>query len=189
MRMDRLVWDNDRVPEPSAPGPPRTQPTDVTPLGHDVFQIDTRMAGYDGITAGYLIRATGHAWWRPAPRRPRRSSVTPWPRWGSAPATWRRSWSRTSTWTTPAVPDIAAMFPAADIVVHHRGARHLADPSRLMAGARAVYGAALDRLFGALAPVPADRIVALEDLGTVDLGGGRRRTATTPPATPSITSA
>jgi glyoxylase-like metal-dependent hydrolase (beta-lactamase superfamily II) len=31
-------------------------PTGVTPLGHEVFQIDTRMAGYDGITAGYLIR-------------------------------------------------------------------------------------------------------------------------------------
>ena len=31
-------------------------PTAVTSLGHEVFQIDTRMAGYEGITAGYLIR-------------------------------------------------------------------------------------------------------------------------------------
>jgi glyoxylase-like metal-dependent hydrolase (beta-lactamase superfamily II) len=69
--------------------------------------------------------------------------------------------------------DIAAMFPAAQIVVHQRGARHLADPSRLMASARMVYGNALDRLFGVLAPVPAERIVALDDTGTVDLGGGR----------------
>jgi glyoxylase-like metal-dependent hydrolase (beta-lactamase superfamily II) len=43
-----------------------------------------------------------------------------------------------------------------------------------MASARLVYGDALDRLFGVLAPVPAGRIVALDDLGTVDLGGGRR---------------
>ena len=43
-----------------------------------------------------------------------------------------------------------------------------------MAGARIVYGGALERLFGVLAPVPADRIVALDDTGTVDLGGGRR---------------
>ena len=28
----------------------------ITELGHDVYQIDTRMAGYEGITAGYLIR-------------------------------------------------------------------------------------------------------------------------------------
>ena len=72
------------------------------------------------------------------------------------------------------VGDIAAMFPAAQIVVHQRGARHLADPSRLMASARLVYGDALDRLFGVLAPVPGDRIAALDDTGTVDLGGGRR---------------
>jgi glyoxylase-like metal-dependent hydrolase (beta-lactamase superfamily II) len=43
-----------------------------------------------------------------------------------------------------------------------------------MSGARLVYGDALDRLFGVLAPVPADRIVALDDTGMVDLGGGRR---------------
>ena len=32
----------------------------ITPLGDDVFQIDTKMAGYSGITAGYLIRSTRH---------------------------------------------------------------------------------------------------------------------------------
>jgi len=69
--------------------------------------------------------------------------------------------------------DIAAMYPAAEIVVHQRGARHLADPSRLMASARMVYGDALDRLFGELLPVPAARIRALDDTGSVDLGDGR----------------
>src|SRR5437660_12410744 len=29
----------------------------ITPLGHDVFEIDTRMAGYSQITASFLIRA------------------------------------------------------------------------------------------------------------------------------------
>jgi hypothetical protein len=29
----------------------------VVDLGHDVYQIDTFMAGYNGITAGYLIRS------------------------------------------------------------------------------------------------------------------------------------
>jgi glyoxylase-like metal-dependent hydrolase (beta-lactamase superfamily II) len=72
------------------------------------------------------------------------------------------------------VGDIAAMYPAAEVVVHRNGARHLADPSRLMAAARTAYGDALDVLFGVLAPVPASRIVALDDVGTVDLGDGRR---------------
>lgn len=31
---------------------------DITVLGDDVFQIDTKMAGYPGITAGYLIRSS-----------------------------------------------------------------------------------------------------------------------------------
>jgi glyoxylase-like metal-dependent hydrolase (beta-lactamase superfamily II) len=43
-----------------------------------------------------------------------------------------------------------------------------------MASARQVYGAALDVLFGTLAPVPADRIRSLDDVGTIDLGDGRR---------------
>jgi glyoxylase-like metal-dependent hydrolase (beta-lactamase superfamily II) len=150
-------------------------PTDVTPLGHEVFQIDTRMAGYEGITAGYLIRGdrpclveTGTAPSAPVVRDALAAL-------GIGPAD-----LATVVVThihldhAGGAGDIAAMFPAAQIVVHQRGARHLADPSRLMAGARLVYGAALERLFGVLAPVPAERIVALDDTGTVDLGGGRR---------------
>jgi glyoxylase-like metal-dependent hydrolase (beta-lactamase superfamily II) len=59
-------------------------------------------------------------------------------------------------------------------VVHERGARHLADPARLMDSARRVYGDALDRLFGRMAPTPAGRIRAVETHGSIDLGGGRR---------------
>ena len=150
-------------------------PTDVTALGHEVFQIDTRMAGYDGITAGYLIRGdrpclveTGTAPSAPVVR----DALA---RLGIGPGD-----LATVVVThihldhAGGVGDIATMFPAAQIVVHQRGARHLADPSRLMASARLVYGDALDRLFGVLIPVPAGRIVALDDLGTIDLGGGRR---------------
>jgi glyoxylase-like metal-dependent hydrolase (beta-lactamase superfamily II) len=163
------------VPEPSAAGPPLTQPTDVTPLGHDVFQIDTRMAGYDGITAGYLIRGD-----RPCLVETGTAPSAPIVRDALASLGIGPGDLATVVVThihldhAGGAGDIAAMFPAADVVVHHRGARHLADPSRLMAGARAVYGDALDRLFGVLAPVPADRIIALEDTGTVDLGAGRR---------------
>jgi glyoxylase-like metal-dependent hydrolase (beta-lactamase superfamily II) len=151
------------------------EPTDITALGHEVFQIDTRMAGYQGITAGYLIRG----------ERPCLVETGTAP---SAPVV-RDALDRLGVGAgelatvvvthihldhAGGAGDIAAMFPAAQIVVHQRGARHLADPSRLMASARLVYGDALDRLFGVLAPVPAGRIVALEDTGTVDLGGGRR---------------
>ncbi|MGH3256076.1 MAG: MBL fold metallo-hydrolase [Streptosporangiaceae bacterium] len=133
------------------------------------------MAGYDGITAGYLIRGD-----RPCLVETGTAPSAPIVRDALASLGIGPGDLATVVVThihldhAGGAGDIAAMFPAADIVVHHRGARHLADPSRLMAGARAVYGAALDRLFGVLAPVPAERIIALEDTGTVDLGGGRR---------------
>jgi glyoxylase-like metal-dependent hydrolase (beta-lactamase superfamily II) len=148
---------------------------DVTPLGHEVFQIDTRMAGYDGITAGYLIRGdrpclveTGTAPSAPVVR----DALSQLGVGGGDLATVVVTHIHLDH--AGGAGDIAALYPAAQIVVHQRGARHLADPSRLMASARQVYGAALDRFFGVLAPVPGDRIVALEDTGTVDLGGGRR---------------
>jgi glyoxylase-like metal-dependent hydrolase (beta-lactamase superfamily II) len=155
----------------------RTSPDSdiVTYLGNEVYQIDTRMAGYHGITAGYLIRSdrpclveTGTA--------PSAPVVT------DALATLGVGRDDLATVVVThihldhagGVGDIAAMFPGAEVVVHERGARHLADPSRLMASARMVYGDELDGLFGALAPTPADRIRSVERTGVIDLGGGRR---------------
>lgn len=147
----------------------------VTELGHEVYQIDTLMAGYDGITAGYLIRAdrpclveTGTAPSAPVVRDALAGL-------GIGPAD-----LATVVVThihldhAGGVGDIAAMYPTAQIVVHERGARHLADPSRLMASARMVYGDELDELFGSLAPTPAGRIRAVDGTGRIDLGGGRR---------------
>jgi glyoxylase-like metal-dependent hydrolase (beta-lactamase superfamily II) len=52
-------------------------------------------------------------------------------------------------------------FPDLKVYVHERGARHLADPSRLLASAERLYGDEMDRLWGEFAPVPEERIVAL----------------------------
>lgn len=147
----------------------------VTPLGDDVYQIDTRMAGYTGITAGYLIRSD-----RPCLVETGTAPSAPVVR--DALATLGVGPRDLSTVVVTHIHldhaggagDIARMFPAARVVVHAKGARHLADPSRLMAGARAMYGDALDSLFGRLAPTPPERIDAVEDTGLVDLGGGRR---------------
>jgi len=154
---------------------PDGQRTDITDLGHGVFQIDTRMAGYPGITAGYLIKGD-----RPCLVETGTAPSAPVVRGALGSLGIGADDLATVVVThihldhAGGAGDIAAMFPAAQIVVHQLGARHLADPTRLMAGARLVYGDALDRLFGAMAPVPTDRIVALEDTGTIDLGGGRR---------------
>jgi glyoxylase-like metal-dependent hydrolase (beta-lactamase superfamily II) len=155
---------------------PSYAPADlITPLGHEVYQIDTRMAGYDGITAGYLIRAD-----RPCLIETGTAPSAPVVRDALAALGIGPGDLATVVVThihldhAGGTGDIAAMFPAAEIVVHERGARHLADPSRLMASARMVWGDELDALFGTLAPTPAARIRAVEVTGVVDLGGGRR---------------
>ena len=63
-------------------------------------------------------------------------------------------------------------FPAARLVVHPRGARHMADPSKLVAGAIAVYGAERVReLYGEILPIDAARIIEAADGQTLDLAG------------------
>jgi glyoxylase-like metal-dependent hydrolase (beta-lactamase superfamily II) len=147
----------------------------IADLGHDVFQIDTRMAGYEGITAGYLIRGD-----RPCLVETGTGPSAPIVRDALAALGVGPADLATVVVThihldhAGGTGDIAGMFPAAEVVVHELGARHLADPSRLMASARMVYGDELDELFGELAPTPAGRIRAVERTGVVDLGGGRR---------------
>src|SRR5205814_5874180 len=61
------------------------------------------------------------------------------------------------------VGDVARAFPNATIYVHEKGARHLADPTRLVESASRVYGHLLDDLYGRLEPTPAARLHVLAD--------------------------
>jgi len=63
-------------------------------------------------------------------------------------------------------------LPEARLLVHPRGARHMIDPSALYQGALAVYGQAeMDRAYGQLTGVAAERVVASADEMTVELAG------------------
>jgi hydroxyacylglutathione hydrolase len=69
---------------------------------------------------------------------------------------------------------MVAAFPNARLVVHPRGARHLADPARLWAGTVAVYGEAEARdLYGEIVPVAEHRIIEATDGMELDLAGRR----------------
>lgn len=69
---------------------------------------------------------------------------------------------------------LARYLPRAKVVVHPRGARHLVDPSRLIQGARAVYGDQLEKLWGIPEPVPENRILVGEPDTHLNLGSGHR---------------
>jgi glyoxylase-like metal-dependent hydrolase (beta-lactamase superfamily II) len=63
-------------------------------------------------------------------------------------------------------------FPQARLVVHPRGARHMADPSKLIEGASAVYGAdEVRRLYGEVLPIDSARIIEASHGLKVDLCG------------------
>jgi glyoxylase-like metal-dependent hydrolase (beta-lactamase superfamily II) len=155
---------------------------DVTPLGSDVHLIDTRMGGYDGITAAYLIRSD-----RPALVET-----------GAALSAGLVAEQLAGLGIGPddlativvthihldhagGVGDLAKAFPQAEVVVHERGARHLVSPERLLASARRVYGEVMDTMFGELLPTPVERVRALGDTGEIDLGGGRTLASTWSP--------
>jgi glyoxylase-like metal-dependent hydrolase (beta-lactamase superfamily II) len=149
-----------------------TNPVD---LGHDVWMVDTRMGGFDGITAGYLIRSERPCLVETGAARSAESVV-------EALAGLGIGAEDLSTIVVThihldhagGVGDLAAAFPRAQVVVHEAGARHLADPSRLMASAARVFGDVLDELFGRLRPTEAERIAVLTDGDHIDLGAGRR---------------
>ncbi|MDL2264413.1 MBL fold metallo-hydrolase [Synergistaceae bacterium OttesenSCG-928-I11] len=62
-------------------------------------------------------------------------------------------------------------FENARLVVHERGARHMIDPTKLLEGARAVYGAEeTARMYGALVPVSPERILTPADGERLRLG-------------------
>lgn len=68
--------------------------------------------------------------------------------------------------------ELMAALPRAIAVLHPRGARHMADPTRLIEGSIQVYGEELFRsLYGRIRPIPEDRIRTVQDGDILDLCG------------------
>ena len=147
---------------------------EVRALGADVHLIDTAMSGFDGIVAAYAILGD-----RPCLVETGTATSAPVVRAALEGLGVGAGDLATIVVThihldhAGGVGDLAAAFPDARIVVQDSGARHLADPSKLMASARRVFGSAMDTLFGELLPTEAERIEAIGDVGAIDLGSGR----------------
>jgi glyoxylase-like metal-dependent hydrolase (beta-lactamase superfamily II) len=153
-----------------------------TVLAPGVLQIDTLLGGWQRMTAGYLIEGS-------APVLVETGSQTSVPvvlaaldRLGIGP---RDLAGVVVTHIhldhAGGVGDIARAFPGATIYVHEKGARHLADPTRLVNSAAQVYGPLLDSLYGRLEPTPEERLHVLADGETIAAGGGRVLTAVDSP--------
>jgi glyoxylase-like metal-dependent hydrolase (beta-lactamase superfamily II) len=71
-------------------------------------------------------------------------------------------------------------LPRARAYVHSIGAPHLISPERLVASARRIYGEAMETLWGEILPVPAERLVEMEEGMTLPVGQRELRVLYTP---------
>ena len=68
--------------------------------------------------------------------------------------------------------EMMRQFDQASLIIHPRGARHMIDPQKLIAGTIAVYGEEVfHRLYGSIEPIPEARIIIAQDLARFDVGG------------------
>jgi glyoxylase-like metal-dependent hydrolase (beta-lactamase superfamily II) len=153
-----------------------------TVLAPGVIEIDTLLGGWERVTAGYLVEGD-------APVLVETGSQTSVPAVLAALEDLNVGPGDLAGVVVThihldhagGVGDVARAFPNATVYVHELGARHLADPRRLVSSAARVYGDLLDNLYGRLDPTPAERIHVLADGEDVDLGGGRRLTTVDSP--------
>jgi glyoxylase-like metal-dependent hydrolase (beta-lactamase superfamily II) len=70
-----------------------------------------------------------------------------------------------------AAGQLARIAPRARIHVHPLGARHMVDPSRLLASAARLYGDRMEEMWGEMLPIPAERIRTPADGDAIRVGG------------------
>jgi glyoxylase-like metal-dependent hydrolase (beta-lactamase superfamily II) len=146
-------------------------------LAPGVTEIDTLLGGWERVTAGYLIEG-------PAPvlvETGSQSSVPVLVEQLAALGVEAEDLAGVAVTHihldhAGGVGDVARAFPRATVYVHEKGARHLVDPTRLVASAARVYGDLLDRLYGRLTPTEAARVHVLADGEDIEIGPNRRLT-------------
>jgi glyoxylase-like metal-dependent hydrolase (beta-lactamase superfamily II) len=152
---------------------------DVAP---GITAIDTFMGGRERYTAAYLVRGRNPTLVETGPT----TSVEPVSRALSALGVGTDQLANIVLTHIHldhggGVGGLASRFPNATVHVHERGARHLADPSRLVASATRVYGEErMATLFGPVQPVPEGRLRALTDGDAIDVGGRTLEVIDTP---------
>lgn len=71
-------------------------------------------------------------------------------------------------------------LPRAQVYVHRVGAPHLIDPAKLISSASRIYGSQMETLWGRMEPVPADRLVIVDDGDEISISGRTLRALYTP---------
>ena len=154
-----------------SPSPGNDAPL-AQPLGNGVYLIDTLYLR-PGLAASHLVVDEGHAAFvdtGPAPAAPRLLAALD--ELGIAREQVDYLFlTHVHLDHAGGAGQMMQALPNARAVLHPRGAPHLIDPTRLIAGSIEVYGEALYRqLYGDLVPIPAERVLVVEDRQRLTLG-------------------
>ena len=141
--------------------------------------IDTKMHGYDGITATFLLRGGKTALVETGPKSSVANVIAGLDAAGVQDLDWIVV-THIHLDHAGAAGTLARRFPKARIAVHPVGAPHLVDPSKLWSSATRIYGDAMDELWGGIDPIDEDRIEIVEDADAIDLGGRSLKAIETP---------
>jgi len=147
-----------------------------------VVEIDTLLGGWERVTAGYLVQGPNPVLVETGSQSSVPALLAALDELGVAAGDLAGvAVTHIHLDHAGGVGDIARAFPSATVYVHELGARHLADPTRLVDSAARVYGPLLDSLYGRLDPTPPERLHVLADGETIDVGGGRTLTTVDSP--------
>ena len=150
----------------------------ATRIAPGVLQIDTLLGGWEKATAAYLVEGPHPVLVETGSRSSLPTLVGELESLGLGPSDLAGVVvTHIHLDHAGGVGDLARAFPDATVYVHPEGARHLADPTRLVDSAARVYGDLLDQLYGRLEPTPPERIRALDDGQPVPVGADRALTA------------
>jgi glyoxylase-like metal-dependent hydrolase (beta-lactamase superfamily II) len=154
----------------------------VFEVARGITAIDTFYTGRERYTAAYLLHGDEPAIVETGPATSFEAVVSGLERLGVGPAELAHVVvTHIHLDHAGGVWRIADRFPNATVWVHERGARHLADPTRLVASVASIYGAqTMASLFGPVEPVAAQRIRAVAEGDLIPLGGRNLETLYTP---------
>ncbi|MEX2420807.1 MAG: MBL fold metallo-hydrolase, partial [Actinomycetota bacterium] len=143
----------------------------VFEVAQGITAIDTLYAGRERYTAAYLLEAREPTLVETGPTTSFEPVVAGLGRLGIGPSDLAHVvLTHIHLDHGGGVGRIAEQYPNATIWVHERGARHLADPTRLIASAISLYGPEqMTSLFGPVEPVAAQRIQALTDAQLIEV--------------------
>ena len=137
------------------------EPRSIAP---GVLEIDTLLGGWERVTAGYLVEGSAPVLVETGSQSSVPVLLASLHKIGVGPQELAGvAITHIHLDHAGGVGDVARAFPSATIYVHEKGARHLADPTRLIDSASRVYGPLLDSLYGRLEPTDASRLHVVAD--------------------------